>query len=177
MFLLCVIGIYNKYAWVVPLKDKRGIAITNAFQEILDESGHKPNKIWVDKGSEFYNRSMKSWLQDNDIEIYSTHNEGNYVVAERFIRTLMDKIYKYMTAISKNVHIDKLDDIVNKYNNTCHNTNKMKSADAKSSTYIDFNKENNKEDPTFKVADHVKISKYKNIFAKVYVQNWSEEFL
>ena len=86
-FLLCVIDIYSKYAWVIPLKDKKGITITNAFQNILDESNRKPNKIWVDKGSEFYNRSMKSWLEKNDIEMYSTHNDGKSVVAERFIRT------------------------------------------------------------------------------------------
>ena len=100
-FLLCVIDIFSKYAWVVPLKDKEGVTITNAFQKHLDESKRKPNKIWVDKGSEFYNRSMKSWLQDNDIEMYSAYNEGKSVVAERFIRTLKTKIYKCMTSISK----------------------------------------------------------------------------
>ena len=115
-FLLCVIDIYGKYAWVIPLNDKKGIIITNTFQKILDKSNRKPNKIWVDKGSEFYNRSMKSWLEKNAIEIYSTRNEGKSVVAERFIRTLKSKIYEYMTSVSKNVNIDKLDDIVNKYN-------------------------------------------------------------
>ena len=83
-FLLCVIDIFSKYAWVVPLKDKKGISIVNAFQKILKESDRKPNKIWVDKGSEFYNNSFKKWLKDNDIEMYSIHNEGESVVAERF---------------------------------------------------------------------------------------------
>ena len=92
---------FSKYAWVVPLKDKKGVGIVNAFQKILDDSKRTPNKIWVDKGGEFYNRSMKSWLEKNDIEMYSTHNEGKSVVAERFIRTLKNKIYKYMTSISK----------------------------------------------------------------------------
>ena len=73
-FLLCVIDIFSKYAWVVPLKDKKGISIVNAFQSILKKSNRKPDKIWVDKGSEFYNRSMESWLEKNNIEIYSTHN-------------------------------------------------------------------------------------------------------
>ena len=112
-FLLCVIDIFSKYAWVVPLKGKKGISIVNAFQKILKELKRKPNKIWVDKGSEFYNNSFKKLLKDNDIEMYSIHNEGKSVAAERFIRTLKDKIYKYMTSISKNVYIDKLDDIVN----------------------------------------------------------------
>ena len=74
-FLLCAIDIFSKYACVVPLKDKRGVSIVNAFQKTFDDSKRKPNKIWVDKGSEFYNRSMKLWLQSNNIEMYSTHNE------------------------------------------------------------------------------------------------------
>ena len=132
-FLLCVIDIYSKYAWVIPLNDKKIITtITNAFQKILDKSNRKTNKIWVDKGSGFYNRTMKSWLEKNCIEIYSTHNERKSVIAERFIRTLKNKIYKNMTSISKNVYIDKLDDIVNKYSNTYHNTIKMKLVDVKS---------------------------------------------
>ena len=107
--------------------------------------------------------------------MYSIHNEGESVVAERFIRTLKIKIYKYMTSISKNVYIDKLNDIVNEYNNTYHRTIKMKPVDVKDNTYIDFKKEVNDKDPKFKVGDHVRISKYKNIFAKGYTPNWSEE--
>ena len=134
-FLLCVIDIFSKYAWVVPLKDKKGASIVNAFQKILKESDRKPNKIWVDKGSEFYNSSFKKWLKDNDIEMYSTHNEGKSVVAERFIRTLKNKIYKHMTAVSKNVYIDKLDDIVNEYNSKYHRKIKMKPIEVKDKTY------------------------------------------
>ena len=93
-FLLCVIDIFSKYTWVVPLKDKKGITITNAFQKILKESNRKPNKIWVDKGSEFYNSSVKKWLKDNGIEMYSIHNEEESVFPERFIRMLNTKIYK-----------------------------------------------------------------------------------
>ena len=141
-FLLCVIDIFSKYAWVVPLKDKKGISIVMAFQSILKQSNRKPNKIWADKGSEFYNASFKKRLRDNDIVMYSTHNEGKSVVAERFIRTLKSKIYKYMTSISKNVYIDKLDDIVNEYNNTYHTTIKMKPIDVKDNTYINTDKKN-----------------------------------
>ena len=174
-FLLCVIDIYSKYVWVVPLKDKKGISIVNAFQSISKKSNRKPNKIWVDKGSEFYNRSMKSWLEKNGIEMYSTHNEQKFVVAERFIRTIKNKIYKHMTSIPKNIYIDKLNDIVNEYNNTKHRTNKVKPIDVKDNTYINFGKELNDNDPKFKVGNHVRISKYKNIFAKGYTPNWSEE--
>ena len=174
-FLLCVIDIFSKYTWVVPLKDKKGISIVKAFQIILKQSNRKPNKIWVDKGSEFYNVSFKKWLQDNDIVMYSTHNEGKSVVAERFTRTLKSKIYKCMTSISKNVYIDKLDDIVNEYNNAYRTTIKMKPIDVKGNIYINTDKEINNKDLKFKVGDRVRISKYKNIFAKGYTLNWSEE--
>ena len=118
---------------------------------------------------------MKSWLEKDDIEMYSTHNEGKSVVAERFIRTIKSKIYKHMNSISRNVYIHKLDDRVNEYNNTKHRTTKMKPIDVKDNTYIDFGKEVNDNDPKFKVGDLVRISKYKNIFAKGYTPSWSEE--
>ena len=154
---------------------KKTLQLLMLFRKILDESNRKTNKIWVHKGKEFYYRSMKSRLEKIDIEMYSTHNEGKSVVAERFIRTLKDKNFKCMTSIPKNVYTDKLDDTVNKYNNTYHRTNKTKPVDVKPSIYIDFNKENNKEGPEFNVRDHVRILKYKNIFAKVYVPNWFEK--
>ena len=93
-FLLCVIDIFSKYAWVISLKDKKGISIVNAFQKILDDSKRKPDKIWVYKGSKFYNNSFKKWLKDNDIVMYSTNNEKKSVIAERFIRKLKNKVYK-----------------------------------------------------------------------------------
>ena len=118
---------------------------------------------------------MKSWLEKNDIEVYSTHNEVKFVGAERFIRTLKNKICKYMTSVSKNVHIYKLDDIVNKYNNTCHSTVKLKPVNVKSNTYINSSKEINDKEPQFEIGDIVRISKYQNIFEKGYTPNWSEE--
>ena len=172
-FLLRVSSIYSKYAWFIPLTDKKGIIIINALQQTLDESKRKPNKIWVEKGNEFYNRSMKSFLQSNDLEMYSTHNEEKFVIAERFIRTLENKIYKYLTSISKNVYIDKLDDIVNKYNNTDHSKIKMKPIDVKSNTYIDSTKDINKKDLEFKIGDIARILRYKYIFAKGYSPNLS----
>ena len=90
-FILCAIDIFSKCAWVIALKDKKGTTITNVFQKIVDESNREPNKIWGDKGSEFFNRSMKSWLERNAIAMYSAHNEGKSVIAERFIRTLKKK--------------------------------------------------------------------------------------
>ena len=120
----------------------------------------------IDKGSEFYNSSMKLWLEKNEIEMYSTQNEGKSVIAERFIRTLKNRIYKYMTSVLKTVYIDILDDLVNKCNNTYHNTIKMEPVDLKSNTYTESSEEINNKDLKFKIGDFVRISKYKNIFAK-----------
>ena len=92
-FLLWVLDVYSKYAWVIPLENKIGITITNAFQKNLDESNRKPNKIWLDKVSEFYNRSVKSFLLNNDVEIYSIYNEEKTVYSEKFIGTLKNKIF------------------------------------------------------------------------------------
>ena len=177
-FLLCVIDIFSivsKYSWVVTLKDKKGVTIVNAFQKVLGRSNRKPNKIWVDKGSDFYNSSFIKWLKGNDIEMYSTYNQGKSVVAERFIRTLKNKNYKYMTSISENLYIDKLYDIVNKYNNTYHEAIKMKPVDVKSGNYVEYNVNFNDKYPKFQVGDHVRISKYKNIFGEGYTPNWSEK--
>ena len=122
-YLLCAIDLYSKYAFVIPLKDKKGISINNAFNNIIKQFNRraqhvKPNKIWVDQGSEFHNNVFKKWLSENDIIMYSTYNEGKSVVAERFMRTLKNKLYKLMTAIGKNVYYDVLDDVVNEYNST-----------------------------------------------------------
>ena len=138
-YLLCAIHFYSKYAFVIPLKDKEGISIVNAFDKIIKQSNRKPNKIWVEQGGEFYNNVFKKWLSDNDVIMYSTYNEGKSVVAERFIRTLKNKLYKHMTVTGKNVYYDVLDDIVNEYNNTKHSTIKMKPIDVKDNkrVYID----------------------------------------
>ena len=158
-------------------KDKNGTTIANTFPNILSNSKRKLNKIWFDQGSEFYNTHFKKWLEDNNIEMYSTHNEGKSVVALRFIRTLKNKICRHMNAISKTVYFDVLNDIVDKYNNTYHKTIKMKPIDVKWDSFAEYNEESNERDPKFKVDNHVRISKYKNVFAKKYAPNWSEEFL
>ena len=173
-YLLSAIDLYSKYAFVIPLKDKKGISIVNAFNKIIKQYNKKPNKIWVDQGGEFYNHNFKKWLSDNDIIMYSTYNEGKSVVAERFIRTLKNKLYKHMTATAKNVYYDVLDDVVNEYSNTTHNTIKTKPIDVGDNkrVYID---EHNEKDSRCKVGDRIRISKFKNIFAKGYNPNWSKE--
>ena len=133
--------------------------------------------MWVDKGGEFYNKLFKRFLTINNIEMYSAYNEEKSVVAERFIRTLKNELFKHMTAVSKNVSFDVLDNIVNKYNNFVHRSIKMKPIDVTSESYAKHNEDSNEKDPKFKIGDHVTISKYSNVFAKGYTQNLSEVFI
>ena len=174
-YLLYAIDLYSKYAFVIPLKVKKGISIVNAFNKIIKQSNRKPNKIWVDQGGEFYNNVFEKWLSDNDINMYSTYNEGKSVVAERFIRTLKNKLHKHMTATGKNVYYDVLDDVVNKYNNTKHSTIKMKPIDVGDNNKRVYIDEHNERDSRLKVGDRVRISKFKNLFTKGYTPNWSSE--
>ena len=162
---MCVIDVFRKYACVVPLKDKKGVTITNAFQKILKKSNKKPKKYGLTKQANFTIAFFTKWLKDNDIEMYSIYNRKKFVVAERFIRTWKSKIHKYMTSISKNVYMDKLDDIVNEYNNAYHRTIKMKPVDVKDNTFIDsIESHSNDKDPKFKVSDLVK-----NVFSFLYI--------
>ena len=182
---------FSKYTWVIPIKDKKGTSIVNAFKKIISEKSKaeskqrwKPNKIWIDQGSEFYNKSFKDFLKINNIEMYSTYSDRKSVVAERFIRNLKKK-FKHMTAISKNVYFEVFDYIVHKYNNTVHRTIKMKPIEVTDDYYAEYNEHpmelhsiklhSNKKNPKFKVGDNVRTSKYKSIFAKGYTPNWSEE--
>ena len=114
-------------------------------------------------------------VEENDIKIYSTYNEEKSVVAEKFIRTLKNKIYNHATAVSKNVYFNIFNDVVDNYNNTYHRTIKMKPSDVRSDSCTEYSVDYNEKDPKFKVGYHVRISKYKNTFAKGYTPNWSEE--
>ena len=155
---------------------KKVLQLPMLFKKLLKKSNCKPNKIWLDKGSEFFNRSMNSWLEKNYTELYSTHNEGKSIVVERFIRTLKNRIYKHMNSISKKLYIDKSDDVLNKYKNIMvPSIIKMKPVDVKSDTYINSRKEVNDKNCEFKIGDIVRISKYKNILKNGCVSNWSEE--
>ena len=171
---MCAIDLLSKYVWVVRLKDKRRISIVNAFQKTTSKR-RKPNKTRVYQGSEIYNKLFKRFLKMNNIEMYSTYSEGKSVFAERLFRTLKSRIFKHMTAISKNVYFDVLDDIVNKYNNTVHRTIETKFIEVTDDSYAEYNENFNKKGSKFKVGDNVRVWKYKIIFAKGYTPNWSEE--
>ena len=93
-YLLCVIDVFTKYTWVKPLKDKKDKTVLNGFIKIINGSNHKPSKLWVDQGREFYNKLMQEWLDNNNMLMYTTHNEGKSVITERFVKTLKSKIIK-----------------------------------------------------------------------------------
>ena len=167
-FLLAVIDIFSKYGWLLPLKDKKGETVAKAFKGIFKE--RKPDKIWVDKGTEFYNKHMKGL-----IEMYSTENEEKSSVVERWNRTMKDKMFKYFTANSTRVYIDVLDQMVEQYNNSYHSSIKMTPKQASQKKNEDkvwlnlFGGDNYESvSPKFTVGDKVRITKKKKIFEKGY---------
>ena len=170
-YLLSVIDIFTKYTWVKTLKDKTGKTVLNAFIEIVNDSNHKPSKLWVDQGRELYNQLMQEWL-DNNILMRSAYNEGKSVIAERFIKTLKAKIYKKMTVDDSRSYLKYLNKIVDHNNNSYYHSIKKTPINADYSALTE-KIERNLQAPKFKVNDRVRITKYKNIFGKYYTKNWS----
>ena len=180
-YLLTVLDVFSKYAWVVPIKDKKGETITKAFKVIVGK--RKPVYLWTDKGTEFYNSNFKEYLKENGITLYSTQNVEKSSVIERFNRTLKSKMFKQFTIQNSTVFTDILPQIVEEYNNTYHSTIKMtpKEASLKKNESIAYLNSYHDEPfpkfkkPSFKEGDKVRISKYRGIFDKSYKGNWSEE--
>ena len=182
-YLLNVIDVFSKYAWSLPIKDKTGKTITDTFQKLVKTSGRKPEMLWVDQGTEFYNRVFRGWLKDRDIEIYSVHNEGKAVVVERFNRTLKEWMWKYFSANNTHRYTDILDSLVGHYNARYHSSVKMSPKEAslkKNGARVYKNLYDNViESPEttskFEVGDSVRISKKKAMFEKGYTPRWTEE--
>ena len=175
-YLLWVIDIFSKYGWLVPLKDKTGKSVASALRVIFEE--RKPEKMWVDKGKEFYNKDVKDL-----IELYSTENEEKSSVVERWIRTMKERMWKYFTDNNTNRYVDVLPDLVEDYNNTKHSSIKMTPVEASMkknelavwrNLYPDRLKPV-KVTPKFSVGDKVRISKKKKTFEKGYTTRWAEE--
>ena len=174
--LLAVIDVFSKYGWLIPLKDKTGKSVASALETIFKE--RKPEKMWVNKGKEFYNKDVK-----DSIELYSTENKEKSSVVERWIRTMKEKMCKYFSAESTNVYIDALPDLVREYNNTRHSSSKMTPTNASKkenelrvwrNLYPDH-LEIKDIKPKFSVGDRVRISKKKKTFEKGYTTRWTEE--
>ena len=172
-YILTVIDVYSKYAWAVPLKDKKGETVTEAFKRIT--LTRKPRHIWCDMGKEFYNGHMNKWLKDNNINRYSTFSTNKSCVIERFNRTLKEKMWKRFTADNTRTWIGMLDNLLKEYNQSYHRTIGM--TPAKCSTLKNIAWRSYKEtcnQPKFKVGDKVRISRIKGVFEKGYLPNWSE---
>ena len=175
-FLLLVIDIFSKYGWIVPLKNKKGVNVAKALENIFQE--RKPKKLWTDKGTEFYNKDVKKLL-----DIYSTENEEKSSIVERWIRTMKEKMWKYFTDNNTYRYIDILPDLVEDYNNTVHTSIKMTPIEASKkkneltalrNLYPDRYKIYNLQ-PKFSVGDEVRITKKKKVFEKGYTTRWTEE--
>ena len=174
-YLLAVIDIFSKYAWLIPLKDKTGTSVADALKTLFKM--RKPEKMWVDKGAEFYNKHVKSL-----ITLYSTENEEKSSVVERWNRTMKEKMWKYFSANNTNKYVDILQDLVNQYNTSLHSTIKMTPTEAslkENENKVYLNSYGiaiaNDADPKFKVGDCVRISKKKKTFEKGYTPRWTEE--
>ena len=181
-YLLMVLDVFSKYGWIVPLKDKKGETVMNAFKTILKE-GRKPKYLWTDKGKEYYNKHVKELLDKNKITLYSTENEEKSSVCERWNRTIKSKMWKQFTVQGNTQYLDMLPKLVKQYNNTKHSSIKMTPTEAskkinEGTVYFNLygDMETSKQKPKFKKGDKVRISKYKrNVFDKGYTPNWSEE--
>ena len=181
-YLLMVLDVFSKYGWIVPLKDKKGETVAEAFKKIFKE-GRKPQYLWTDKGKEYYNKHVKELLDKNKITLYSTENEEKSSVCERWNRTIKTQMWKQFTIQGNTMYLDMLPKILKYYNNTKHNSIKMTPIEAskkKNEGVVYFNlygdMETLKQKPKFKIGDMVRISKYKRkVFDKGYTPNWSEE--
>ena len=175
-YLLTVIDVFSKFAWALPLKAKTGKQMIELFGKLFKE--RKPKKLWTDAGKEFMNKEFKTFLNDNNIELYQTYNEGKAVVIERWNRTLKEKMWRHFTETKSNKYLDILPKLVNQYNNTYHNTIKMTPTEGsmvENKHKINYISTITKEKPKFKIGDRVRIYKYKKQFSKGYETNWTEE--
>jgi hypothetical protein len=177
--MITVIDCYSRYAWALPIADKKGKTILDAFQKIEKDAGEAPKKLWTDKGSEFYNKDVKTWLTKHKIELYSTYSESKAVVVERFNRTLKERMYKFFDKNNTRRWIDELPKLIVEYNDSKH---KGLGGNKPIDVYNDDVKKNeqqvsetNKKKPKFSINDHVRISRVKKTFEKGFDANWSRE--
>ena len=181
-YLLMVIDVFSKYGWIRGLKDKKTETVSKTFNEIFKSSKRKPQMLWTDKGSEFVSKHFKDFLKRNSIRLYHTENEEKSSVVERWNRTMKTRMWKMFTTNNNTVYWDKLDKLVNDYNNTKHSSIKMTPVEAskkKNEKIVRSNLYGNSIKPDkskFVVGDYVRISKYKRlVFDKGYTPNWTEE--
>ena len=181
-YLLMVLDVFSKYGWIVPLKNKKGESVAEGFKKIFTE-GRVPKRLWVDKGSEYYNSHVKNLMKSKGVEMYSTENEEKSSVCERWNRTIKTEMWKQFTIQNNTQYLDILPHIVEKYNNRKHRSIKMSPVEAskkKNEDEVFMNLFGDlrqvKIEPKFTVGDHVRITKFKRkVFDKGFTPNWTEE--
>ena len=178
-YILVVLDVFSRYAWAQPLTSKTGVTTTQAFKDIFKKGNHS-SYLWTDRGTEFYNASMRRLLKSKNIQLYSTHNEPKAMIAERFIRTLRKKIESNYILTGSRVWYDILPQLIHEYNTTYHRSLKMTPEEARKPEncmrVIKLqNWDRSPEKPVFEVGDRVRISVIKSLFSKGATANWSEE--
>ena len=181
-FIFTIIDNYTKYAWAIPLKDKTGKSTTTAFKSLIEKAKRKPDKIWSDRGKEFYNETFLDFLKEQNIHIYSTHSDLKAVFVERFNRTLLDLLKEPMYIDRKACWLNHLDTAMEKYNNRVHGTIKMTPFEMVTNNQLIPNNtegalRNNfkNKQPKFQVGDYVRVPDKRNLYSKGYTTNWNRE--
>ena len=174
-FIFTIFDNHTKFAWAIPLKDKSGKSTTTAFKKLIETSKRKPEKVWSDRGKEFYNKTFLDFLKQNEIQIYSTHSDLKAVFVERFNRTLLDLIKEPMYIEGKACWLNHINSALDKYNNRVHTTTRMTPFEASNKpidppTYV-----NKPKQPKFQVGDYVRVPEKRNIYSKGYTTNWNRE--
>ena len=182
-FIFTIIDNHTKYEWAIPLKDKSGKSTTTAFKSLIEKAKRKPDKIWSDRGKEFYNRTFLDFLKEQNIHNYSTHSDSKAVFVERFNRTLLDLIKEPMYFEGKACWLNHLDTAMEKYNNRIHGTTKMTPFEANNTAKLASHKPidpptfvNKPKQPKFQVGDYVRVPDKRNLYSKGYTTNWNREF-
>ena len=175
-FIFTIIDNHTKYAWAIPLKDKSGKSTTTAFKSLIEKAKRKPDKIWSDRGKEFYNKTFLDFLKQNEIHIFSTHSDLKAVFGERFNRTLLDLIKEPMYIEGKACWLNHIDTAMEKYNNRVHGSTKMTPFEMSTNQKLIPNNTTLKnKQPKFHVGDYVRVPDKRNIYSKGYTTNWNRE--
>ena len=174
-FIFTIIDNQTKFAWAIPLKDKSGKSTTTAFKKLIETSKRKPEKVWSDRGKEFYNKTFLDFLKQNEIQIYSTHSDLKAVFVERFNRTLLDLIKEPMYIEGKACWLNHINSALDKYNNRVHTTTRMTPFEASNKPIDPPTFVNKPKQPKFQVRDYVRVPDKRNICSKGYTTNWNRE--
>ena len=174
-FIFTIIDNHTKFAWAIPLKDKSGKSTTTAFKKLIETSKRKPEKVWSDRGKEFYNKTFLDFLKQNEIQIYSTHSDLKAVFVERFNRTLLDLIKEPMYIEGKACWLNHINSALDKYDNRVHTTTRMTPFEASNKPIDPPTFVNKPKQPKFQVGDYVRVPDKRNIYSKGYTTNWNRE--